>query len=95
MSAFAVTHATHLHPPYGLYIVRHRGVVIGRQLSVPSDDDCRHMLRVHREGKQKLAFAGDRLAKNYGRHLDGPDATTRSQRRGGINKRTTLKLRTA
>lgn len=42
--AFVAHHATHLHPPYGLWRVVYAGREIGRQLSVPSLEDCERML---------------------------------------------------
>jgi len=86
VTGFDITHAAHLHPPYGLWIVRRDGVVIGRQLSKPDEDDCRRMLREHREGRQVLQHANVRIsATSY--HLSGAAATKRSQRLGGYRKR--------
>lgn len=83
MKRFEVTHARHLHPPYGMWIVRHRGVEVGRQLSQPSADDCARMLAAHREGAKKLDFYEDRWIKEYGSR--GVAALGR-QRRGGRAK---------
>lgn len=86
MSGFELVHAAHLHPPYGLWIVRHEGVVIGRQLSRPSEDDCRNMLIRHREGTKPVPYADTRLTRtSY--HLGGAEATLKAQRRGGHNRR--------
>lgn len=85
MKRFTITHAAHLHPPYGLWIVRHKGVEIGRQLSQPSADDCETMLARRRDGERPLAFAETRLTRtSY--HLGGAEATLQAQRRGGYAK---------
>lgn len=42
--AFVAHHSAHLHPPYGLWRVVFCGREIGRQLSVPSLEDCERML---------------------------------------------------
>ncbi len=93
MTHFEITHHAHLHPPYGLWIVRHRNVVIGRRISRPNYDDCVLMLAQHREGKKQLTFADRSLSKpapiSY--HLGGAEATLKSQRRGGHNKRRYVK----
>lgn len=77
MKRFEIIHAAHLHPPYGLWIVRHRGVVIGKQLSQPNQGDCELMLVKHRETPAGAA------PKQFSYHLRGLAATRASQRRGG------------
>jgi len=87
MKSFEIVHATHLYPPYGLWIVQYRGTVVGKQLSQPCQDDCERMLRVHRESKQNEDFADLSVPKTVSYHLGGATATKNSQRRGGYNKR--------
>ena len=86
MKRFDLIHATHLHPPYGMWIVRHRGVEIGRQLSQPSQDDCERMLIKHREGPKPLQHADTRLSRTV-HHVGGSVITRDNQVRGGLNKR--------
>ena len=94
MKRFDITRATHLYPPYGLWIVQYRGTVIGKQLSQPCQDDCERMLRVHRESKQHDDFADLSVPRTFSYHLGGATATKASQRRGGYNKRGTLRRNT-
>ena len=83
MSEFQIIHAAHLHPPYGMWIVRHRGIEIGRQISRPNEADCTSMLRKFREA-HKAEEAADLKPVSY--HLGGAAATRESQRRGGYHK---------
>lgn len=85
MKRFEITHAAHLHPPYGLWIVRHQGREIGRQLSQPSAGDCETMLARQRDGQRPLAFASQR-PRRTSYHLGGVEATLEAQRRGGHHK---------
>ena len=84
MKDFQVIHAAHLHPPYGMWIVRHGGVEIGRQISQPGRADCEDMLRKHHASGAKLEFYEDRWIKEYGSR--GVAALAR-QRRGGRGKK--------